>query len=66
MIHEGGETLPDSEEFIETVMTQTNKANENSETKRCSQRGIQLPLCIYLRAVLEMTHHQDSDHSLLH
>lgn len=49
MIHEGGETLPDSEEFIETVMTQTKKANENSGTKRGSQRGIQPPLCIHLR-----------------
>lgn len=57
MIHEGVKTLPDFEQFIETVMTQPNKANENSETvtKRGSQRGIQPPLCTHLRVVLEMT-----------
>lgn len=39
MIHEGGETLPDSEEFIETVMTQTNKANKLRDQKRFTERN---------------------------
>lgn len=47
MIHEGGETLPDSEEFIETVRTQTNKAKKTQRPKEVHREEYS-HLCVYI------------------